>query len=295
MQRHRVLVAFGVAWISALVLSWWVYKTTAAPQNRQIVQAVAAARDLPVGQRIKAGDLKFIAVDPKDLPKGAFFKFPDVLDRAVITSVSSNELVLDRALAPRGAGEGMTALIEPGMRAVSVQVNEISGVSGFIQPGSRVDVLYTRMFSNGDAAATTVLQNVKVIAYGKQLEPQPAQTKVDPRETSKITVATLLVTQEDAEKLALAVQRGRIQLVLRNPLDEQILDDSGPVNSDDLGIEEPKKEPPARAVPPPPRPLPAPPKPPAASGAVEQRVPADNNPIVIRVFRGSKVTEDIFE
>ena len=117
-------------------------------------------------------------------------------------------------------------MIEPGTRAISVQVNEISGVSGFIQPGTRVDVLFTRVFSNGDAATTTILQNVKVIAYGKQLDPG---ARVDPRDTSKPTVATLLVTQDQAEKLVLAVQRGQIQLVLRNALDDEITEPSDPV------------------------------------------------------------------
>src|SRR5205085_11375265 len=134
--------------------------------------------------------------------------------------------------------EGIAALMEPGTRAVSGQVNEISGVSGFIQPGTRVDVLFTRVFSNGDAATTTILQNVKIIAYGRQLDPA---AKVDPRDTSRPTVATLLVSQEQAEKLVLAQQRGRIQLVLRNTSDDRITEDSTPIESADLGINEPNR------------------------------------------------------
>ncbi len=289
MQRHRVLLAFGAAWLCALLLSWWVYKRTTAPQTRQMVQTVAAAQDLPVGKRISASDLKLVTVDRKDVPKGAFFRTADVIDRAVTIPVSSNELVLESKVASKGSGEGMTALIEPGMRAVSVQVNEISGVSGFIQPGTKVDVLFTRIFSNGDAAATTVLQNVKVIAYGKQLQ---ADAKPDGRDTVKPTVATLLVTAEDAQKLALAVQRGKIQLVLRNPLDNEINDEPIPVSSADLGIAEPKREPPRAAV----RPDPKAAKPKAPAGAVEQRVASpDDSQVVVHVYRGSKVSEDVFE
>jgi pilus assembly protein CpaB len=292
MQKHRVLFAFGVAWLSALLLSWWVYKKTTAPQTRQLVQAVAAAKDLPVGQRLAAADLKMITVERKDLPKGVFLKIGDVAERAVTAPITANELVLEREVAAKGSGEGMTSLIERGMRAVSVQVNEISGVSGFIQPGTRVDVIYTRIFPNGDAATTTVLQNIKVIAYGKQLE---AGAKLDPREAAKVTVATLLVTQEQAEKLALAVQRGRIQLVLRNPLDEEIAPDTDPVGSADLGIEDPKKEPPPRPVAAAP-PVVIAPKPSTPSGPVEQRVKADNDGhVVVHVYRGSKVSEDVFE
>src|SRR3989454_2044320 len=241
MQRHRVLLAFGIAWLSALLLSWWVYKRTTAPPSRDLVYVVAAAQGIPLGKRIQAGDLKLIALDRKDQPKGAFLKTAEVVDRATAVAIAANEVVLNGKLAAKGSGEGLTALIEPGARAVSVQVNEISGVSGFIQPGTRVDVLFTRVFSNGDAATTTLLQNVKVIAYGRQLDPA---AKVDPRDTSRPTVATLLVTQEQAEKLVLAGQRGRIQLALRNSLDDEITKSFEPVHSVDLGIDEPRRRPP---------------------------------------------------
>src|SRR5262249_21582783 len=150
---------------------------------------------------------------------GIFLKPSDLVDRAVAVPIAASELVLNSKLAAKGSGDGLTALIEPGTRAISVQVNEISGVSGFIQPGTRVDVLFTRVFSNGDAATATILKNVKVIAYGRQLDPA---AKVDPRDTSRPTVATLLVSQEEAQKLVLAGQRGRIQLVLRNGSDDSI-------------------------------------------------------------------------
>src|SRR5216684_3935872 len=226
MQQHRVLIAFGIAWLSALSFSWCVYKRTTAPQARDLVSVVAAAHDLAIGKRIQADDLKLVTLDRKDLPKGAFLKTAEVVDRAVATPMSAGEVLLNGKLAAKGSGEGLTALIEPGMRAVSVQVNEISGVSGFIQPGTRVDVLFTRVFSNGDAATTTILQNVKVIAYGRQLDPS---AKLDPRDTTRPTVATLLVTQDQAQKLVLAEQRGRIQLVLRNALDDQVDEFADPI------------------------------------------------------------------
>src|SRR3989454_3029812 len=241
MQRHRVLVAFGIAWMTALLLSWWVYKKTQAPPPRDLITVAAAAHDLAIGKRIQADDLKLVTLDRKDLPRGVFLKTAEVVDRAVAVPIIAGEIVLNGKLAAKGSGEGLTALIAPGMRAVSVQVNEISGVSGFIQPGTRVDVLFTRVFSNGDAATTTILQNAKVIAYGRQLDPA---AKLDPRDTSRPTVATLLVTQEQAQKLVLAGQRGRIQLVLRNGLDDEITKSFEPVHSVDLGIDEPRRRPP---------------------------------------------------
>src|SRR6266446_2252496 len=283
MQRHRVLLAFGIAWLSALLLSWWVYKRTTAPPSRDLVYVVAAAQDIPVGKRIQAGDLKLIALDRKDQPKGTFLKTSDVVDRAVAVPISASELVLGGKLAGKGSGEGLTALIEPGTRAISVQVNEISGVSGFIQPGTRVDVLFTRVFSNGDAATTTILQNVKVIAYGRQLD---TNARVDPRDTSRPTVATLLVTQAQAERLVLAEQRGRIQLALRNALDDEITDSSDPVKSIDLGIDEPRKPTSSSFVPV--RPAVSPPAPVVTTRTGKP----ENEGRVVRIFRGEKVTEE---
>src|SRR5213594_2359460 len=281
MQRHRVLVAFGIAWMTALLLSWWVYKKTTAPQPRDLITVAAAARDLAIGRRIQADDLKLVTLDRKDLPRGVFVKTGDVVDRAVAVPIVAGEIVLNGKLAPKGSGEGLTALIEPGMRAVSVQVNEISGVSGFIQPGTRVDVLFTRTFSNGDAATITILQNVKVIAYGRQLDPS---AKVDQRDTNRPTVATLLVTQEEAQKVVLAQQRGRIQLVLRNGLDDKVDEFTDPVAAGDLGIEEPRRPQP----PPPARPVPPPDSVTRASKAAK----ADEDTRVIRIYRGDKMTEE---
>src|SRR5213594_4882921 len=281
MQRHRVLVAFGIAWMTALLLSWWVYKKTTAPQLRDLITVAAAAHDLAIGRRIQADDLKLVTLDRKDLPRGVFVKTSDVVDRAVAVPIVAGEIVLNGKLAPKGSGEGLTALIEPGMRAVSVQVNEISGVSGFIQPGTRVDVLFTRTFSNGDAATITILQNVKVLAYGRQLDPS---AKVDQRDTNRPTVATLLVTQEEAQKVVLAQQRGRIQLVLRNGLDDKVDEFTDPVAAGDLGIEEPRRPQP----PPPARPVPPPDSVTRASKAAK----ADEDTRVIRIYRGDKMTEE---
>jgi pilus assembly protein CpaB len=251
------------------------------------VRIVAAAKDLPIGKRIEASDLKLISIDRKDLPKGAFSKTADIVDRAVAVPMSTSEAVLGHKLAGKGSGDGLTALIDAGMRAVSVQVNEISGVSGFIQPGTRVDVLFTRIFSNGDAATATILQNVKVIAYGRQLDPT---AKVDSRDP-KPTVATLLVTQEQAEKLVLAGQRGKIQLVLRNTLDESVSRASDPVKSIDLGIGEPQR-PQAYVAPRPVAPAPPPPPPPPV---VKAKEPEADNSVKVRIYRGDKLTEEAFK
>ena len=305
MQRHRVLVAFGIAWLTALLLSWGVYRRSNAPESRQVIQAVAAARVVPVGTLLSAADLRLVQLDRKDLPQGAFFKTSDVVDRAASTPLTANELVLEGKLAAKGSGAGLPALIEPGLRAVSVQVNEVSGVAGFIQPGTHVDVLFTRTLANGDAATTTILQNVKVLAYGQRLE-SAARPEVRPagrtdlRENTRPTPATLLVTQEQAEKLALAVQRGRIQLALRNPLDSEISERTEPVGSADLGITEPVRSlsrngsalgaaPPETVRPP------SGIRPPSSDPRSLLRNPAQDGRRLIRVYRGSQLSEESFE
>ena len=298
MTRHRVFIVFGIAWLAALLLSWWVYRRAAAPASRDTVQVVAAAHELPAGYRLAAGDLKLVAVARKDLPVGSFTQPNDVLERAVLIPVGANEPLLERKLAPKQGGESLTAMIEPGKRAMTVQVNETIGVAGFVQPGTKVDVLFTRLLPNGDAAATTILQNVPVLAYGRSL--QRPGTQSEPRAAGaggdRQATVTLLVTQEEAQKLALAVQRGKIQLALRNPLDGES-SDADPVYSEDLGIEEPVRGPAMRragAIPPGAVPI----SDPAAATNFSPAPPKPKDPkegkIVIRVYRGSKVSEEIF-
>ena len=284
MQRQRVLIVFGIAWLSALALSWWVFQRGTAPQTTpDLVSVVAAAKDLPAGKRILAADLKLISLSRKDLPKNVFLKAADVVDRAVSATLTANEVVVEGRLAAKGTGEGLAALIEPGTRAISVQVNEISGVSGFIQPGTRVDVLFTRTFTNGDMATTTILQNVKVIAYGRQLD----AVRPNPTDNTRATVATLLVSQEQGERLVLAEQRGRIQLALRSSLDDEMIDSFQPVKSADLGIPEPEKPKPVVAPPP------IPPAVAAAAAAAAKKKEEDTRKVV-KVYRGDKVTEERF-
>src|SRR5437763_15876214 len=120
-------------------------------------------------------------------------------------------------LAAVGGAEGVPATIEPGMRAISVQVSDTSGEAGLIQPNSRVDVLFTRPGSMAEAVTSVILQNIKVLAIGRLV--QVGQT-LD-RKAPKMPVATLLMTPEDAQKLELAKNQGKISRTLRNALDHQ--------------------------------------------------------------------------
>jgi pilus assembly protein CpaB len=151
------------------------------------------------------------------VPAGAFTSPGDLVGRGVIVPVSENEILLTSKLASSESGAGLPSMIPDGMRAVSVKVNDVVAVAGFVVPGTRVDVLLTghpgTQGGPADVTTTTVLQNVQVLAAGQKMQRDPNG------QPQNVPVITLLVSPEDAQKLTLATQEGRIQLALRNPLD----------------------------------------------------------------------------
>lgn len=184
------------------------------PATEPGVEVVVAANDIQVGARIEEHDLKLVRYPASSLPAGTPTKRSQVLGRGVILPITKGEFILSSKLAPENAGAGLPALIPPGMRAVSVRVNEVVSVANFVGPGTRVDVLLTGT-PNGssESQTTTVLQNVAVIAAGHNLERNANG------EAQSVPVITFLTSPEDAERLTLASAEGKIQLVLRNPLD----------------------------------------------------------------------------
>jgi len=179
-----------------------------------VAQVIVAANDLQVGARIEKRDIKIIQIASSDLPQGAPRAEKDVLGRGVIIPISKGEFILPNRLAGENAGSGLPSLIPPGMRAVSVRVNEVVSVAGFVTPGTRVDVLLTGTPNgSGEQQTTTVLENVAVLASGHTLE------RTSTGEAQNTAVITLQVTPEDAQRLTLASSEGHIQLALRNPLD----------------------------------------------------------------------------
>jgi pilus assembly protein CpaB len=230
MDRQKLLILFGVAWLSAAGLTWFVYATTKAPRSEARTIVYAPARDLPVGAIIHKVDLKQVTVSSKDLPKGALTDERQVLERVVLYPFSANQPLIDSGLSRIGSPEGIPATIPEGHRAVSVQITDVSGVAGLILPGSRVDVLFTRPGTMSEAISSTILQNVRVLAMGKIVQVGQA---VDPK-APKVPVATLIVTPDQAKILELAKNEGRISLSLRNPLDPQSDGDTTPISTDVL-------------------------------------------------------------
>lgn len=216
MNRTRLLMIGALALAVGFLASVSVYKNLQgkAGNSDPGVEVMVAANDLQVGSRVEEHDIRIIRIPGADLPPGAPRKRSDVIGHGVIMPISKGEFILPKDLAPENAGAGLPSLIPPGMRAVSVRVNDVASVSGFVTPGTRVDVLVTATgVGSGEQQTTTVLQNVQVLASGHTLE------RSSTGEAQNTAVVTLLVTPEDAQRLTLATNEGRIQLALRNPID----------------------------------------------------------------------------
>jgi pilus assembly protein CpaB len=217
MNRTRLLMIGALALALGALVSVAVYRNLLG-RGPSITEAgadvVVAANDIQVGARIDERDVRLVKYPVSALPAGTPTKLSQVLGRGVILPITKGEFILPNKLAPENAGAGLPALIPPGMRAVSVRVNEVVSVANFVGPGTRVDVLLTGT-PNGtsESQTTTVLQNVAVIAAGHNLERNASG------EAQSVPVITLLASPEDAERLTLASSEGKIQLALRNPLD----------------------------------------------------------------------------
>ena len=217
MNRTRLLMIGFVALALGAFVSVSVYRTLqarTASGNEPGVDVVVATSDLQVGARVMDKDARVVKFPTSLVPPGAFSSASKVVGRGVILPVNKGECFLPKSLAAENAGAGLPALIPPGMRAVSVRVNEVVSVAGFVTPGTRVDVLLTgNPTGSGESQTNTVLENVEVVAVGQKLE---RNSSGDPQSAA---VITLLVSPDDAQKLTLASSQGRIQLSLRNPVD----------------------------------------------------------------------------
>ncbi len=230
---RRFLTVLGVSLVFALVVSSVFYQmtarsSTARPQQSDMKDLVVATRPLGIGVTVKPADVKVVKIMAEAFPKGAFARVEEVIDRPIVSNILIDEPVLEGRLAARGSGLGLAPVIPVGMRAVSVRVNDVAGVAGFVQAGMRVDVLVTGRPPNGDSTVVnTCLQNILVLSSGAQIQAD-ARGQATPAPT-----VTLLGSPEQAELLTLANTEGHIQLILRNGSDQSIEKTKGS-NSYDL-------------------------------------------------------------
>ena len=228
-RTTRTFVVMTVATVTAGVASLGVYAAVKSIPVREVEVAhtfvAVAARNLPTGSRITAADVKLVAWPARNLLSGAFSEAKPIVDRGLVAAVGENEPFTESKLAPIGSGAGLPPSIPSGMRAMSVKVDEVIGVAGFVVPGTRVDLVVT-LRGSGQAEepmSRTVVSNVLVLTAGTKFDQEQAKDgKAQPS-----TVVTLAVSPSDAERVALASSEGKISLALRNPLDMAATETAG--------------------------------------------------------------------
>ena len=221
-RNTRTLVVLLVAVVMASVASYGVYLAVKSIPERRVevatAHAVVAVRPLTVGELVTKEDVKVMPWPAAGLVPGSFSSIDQVVNRGLLVSVAENEPLTEAKLAKAGTVAGLSPTIPEGMRAVSVRVNEVVGVAGFVVPGTRVDVLVSLKQAE-DAVTRVVVGNVQVLTAGTRFDQENAQKDGKPIPT---TVVTLMVTPDDAEKIVLAADEGRIMLTLRNPGDDKL-------------------------------------------------------------------------
>jgi pilus assembly protein CpaB len=220
-MRNRIFAVLALAVTAGGGLAFATYNYMQSAPVRTVTTptqpVVVAATDLQIANEIKADDLRIVQWPKGQAPEGVFANPSELVGRGVISPIVRNEPILAGKLAAQGAGAGLPPVIPPGMRAVSVRVNEVIGVAGYVLPGTRVDVLATASPTQQAQDTTTkvVLTNIPVLTAGTRLEQDQKEGK-----PVQVNVVTLLVTPDQSERLALASTEGKVQLALRNPLDE---------------------------------------------------------------------------
>jgi pilus assembly protein CpaB len=221
MARMRVFIVLALAIAAGGTFAFGTYRymqnvptqTASVPMSGVVV----AAADLQLGAELRPDDLRVIQWPAGAVPAGSFTKPEELVGRGLIQPVATNELFLPGKLAPKEAGAGLPPVIAPGFRALSVRVNDVIGVAGYVLPGTRVDVVATVNPTQQptDVTSKVILTNVLVLASGTKIERDATDNK-----PVAVNVVTMLVNPDEAEKLTLASTEGKIQLALRNPMDQ---------------------------------------------------------------------------
>ena len=284
-RRSRHLVVLMVAVVTAGIASFAVYRAMlqrpadAAERAPQFV--VVAARSMAIGTELTEQDVKLLAWPAGNIVPGAINDKKNAVSRGLLTAVLENEPITVNKLASMGAS-GLPPAIPPGMRAMSVKVNDVIGVAGFVVPNTRVDVVVT-IRRQSDSMTRTAASNVQVLAAGTRQD--QGKSESDAKTANAATVVTLLVSPMDAERIALAQAEGEIMLMLRNPLDTLTTATTGIGTGTLLGAAE-TPTPIVRA--------PAPRRPPALPA--QQRVEETSEPKrTVESFRGMKRSEDVIK
>jgi pilus assembly protein CpaB len=282
MARIRVFMVFVLAITAGGALAFGTYNymqqrpaSTVSIPTRPVV---VAAADLDIGAELRREDVRIIDWPANAVPANAIGDPKDVIGRGIVLPVIQNEPILPNKLAQTGVGGGLPPAIPPGLRAVSVRVNEVIGVAGYVLPGTHVDVVATVNAAAGHTEVTSkvVLTNVQVLAAGTKIERDGS----DKNKPMPVSVVTLLVNPEEAERLTLASTEGKIQLALRNPLDKTMPVTQGVRPSGLLGFGAPTRAGVARART-------------VAGGPSVAPVPFIPEPSTVEIIRGDKRAHEV--
>lgn len=220
MRNKRLILALTGAVVCGLLGVMLITRYIASVQNyaKDLGNVVVAKVEIPVGAKIAPEQLALAPIPNGSAPEGALRNLEQVAGRVALVPIGIREPVTNAKLAAEGEGAGLGVLIPEGYRAMTVKVDEIVGISGFVQPGSYVDIVavVTPIQGSQGPISKIVLQNIKVLASGPRIDSPENQ-----REPQSVSAVTVLVTPEQAEKLVLAGAESRLQLVMRNYSDQE--------------------------------------------------------------------------
>ena len=221
MARTRIFLVLAIAIVAGGAFAYGTYQyidnmpvPSAGMETRPVVVAATA---LDLGAELRAEDMRVVAWPASAVPEGVFSSPQEAIGRGVLLPITVNEPILSSKLASKEAGAGLPPAIPQGFRALSVRVNEVIGVAGYVLPGTRVDVvaIVNPTEQRLDTTSKVILTDVQVLTAGTKIE-----RDTDKNKPVAVTVVTLLVDPTQAERLTLASTEGKIQLALRNPLDK---------------------------------------------------------------------------
>jgi len=221
-----LILAIVLGVVAAKTAHDWVQKNkTAQTPNGQFVKIVVAKADTQPGKELTAEDLKLTNVDAKDAPTSGFRSIEEVVGRVNESFMSNGETVVESMLAPKGAGSGLQAMVPEGYRAVTIEVNEFSGVAGLLSPGCHVDIVSTMQGVDNGQVTKTICQDLKITAVGQRTAAAGGDAPPAPNEMFKSV--TLLAKPEQVEAIELACSTGRPRLALRGGRDNAIVATAG--------------------------------------------------------------------
>ncbi|HEY0407648.1 MAG TPA: Flp pilus assembly protein CpaB [Pyrinomonadaceae bacterium] len=221
MRNKRFLIVLTGALVFGLLAAVSVsrYLSSAQANGTNMNTVVVAKVAIPLGTKITSEQVEAVQAPNGATPDGTFESIDKLSGRVAVVNIAARETITDTKLAPEGTAAGLSAVIPEGYRAMTVKVDDAAGISGFIQPGATVDVVVVinppDKATNQDPISKIVLQNIRVLANGQNID-KPK----DEREANSVKAVTLQVTPEQAEKLALASNEGKLQLVMRNQIDQ---------------------------------------------------------------------------